>query len=159
MSSKRCPGSEYLAENKPLVKVAHVIDSLKYSLSLRTLAIFLPFLVADLIADPLFSQSTTSSLSPYHFLNLPPLLYGNHLRLLSNADSLLSQYSPTFIFETSLHDLKNRSLSPVVIPALASPITFIDGNDSNALSNSSVDQYAIGDPGIRSNDSTPLINK
>src|SRR5262249_41394392 len=77
---------------------------------------------------PSFSQFTTKSLFPYHFLNSPPFLCGNHFLRLRCASLRVLYPIPTFSQETSNHCRRKRGLSLVCKPDPVEATSLILGN-------------------------------
>src|SRR2546429_7118323 len=77
---------------------------------------------------PSFSQFTTKSLLPYHFLYSPPFLCGNHFFRLCCASLRVLKPIPTFCHAISNQWRRKRGLSLVCKPDPVEATSLILGN-------------------------------
>ena len=112
----RNPLGSFLIEKAPLVIEVQERPGLKMKSKFKLTARIRPLSCSSVCSRcPSFSQLTTSSKFPYHFLYSPPLAYGNHRRrdFCASSRDLLN---PISFIETSCHPRTKNALSPVAIP-------------------------------------------
>ncbi len=124
-----------------------VIPPVKFISMPRNVGRRFPFLSKKFFSlCPSFSQSTTYSLFPYHFLYAPPLLQENHLLLI-------------WQFDTSCHRRRNKPLSLVVMPFRTSNRCPACSNSAKSSNSDLPAQYATGAPGIFLKSSAAALKK